>query len=257
MSQNDEIKIRALPRGGDKSNVKEKPRVELHAEKPQGSTGGKKRWIIYIVTASLAGLVAIPVVRSSQTGGAGRSSQLSGKAVRKVTQYKVTQSSGSTELSSLNARINDSVNRHLQDSEIKTAMMRHTREMENMQFRNARNEPNDADVSNLQENPSFGAHLESDGAAERVFEDLASDAVPVEPLVSDRINSRLANRKWLAEQERAEKIQFITSFVRSAYDRGYEVDIDQNLIVVGVHPVSTKRTLNINQVIDRLAKQGL
>lgn len=243
MSQNEDIKIRALPRGGDKPSTKAKPRVELQAEKTQASTGGKRRWIIYVVTASLATLVAIPVVRSSKP---------SSKPGRKV-----TATSGSTELSSTNARINDSVNRHLQDSEIKAAMMRHTREIENMQFRNARNEPNDADVSTLQDNSSFGVHLESDGAAERVFEDLASDTAPTEPLVSDKINSRLANRKWMAEQERAEKIQFISSFVRSAYDRGYEVEIDQDLVVVGVHPINTKKPLNINQVIDRLAKQGL
>ena len=72
--------------------------------------------------------------------------------------------------------------------------------------------------------------------------------------LADRISAKLANRKWMNEMERAERIQFISSFIRSAYDRGYEVDIDSNLVVVGVRPINRNRVLNIDQVIDRLAK---
>ena len=56
-------------------------------------------------------------------------------------------------------------------------------------------------------------------------------------LPADKINGRLANRKWINQMERAEKIQFLTSFVRTAYEHGYEVEIDANLIVVGVKRV--------------------
>jgi hypothetical protein len=56
------------------------------------------------------------------------------------------------------------------------------------------------------------------------------------------------------EMERAEKIQFISNFIRSAYDRGYEVEIDANLVVVGVKKINHNKVLDINQVIDRLAK---
>ena len=253
MGQNDEIQIRALPRGSEK--LKAESRSTSAAAKPAvqklkaTETKPPRRFVIYVGSAILAGLLISPL------------RYLRPNVRPPIPALTAAQNKKAhlREMSSLNARVNDEVNRHLQDSEIKSAMMRQAREMENSQFENARFEPNDTDIKKLHEDTMYDGPAESDTASQRVFEDLndserrvtSGDVSP-----ADKINARLANRKWMNEQERAEKIEFIRSFVRSAYDKGYEVEIDGNLVVTGIHPIKKNKILNINQVIDRLAKQG-
>lgn len=228
MENSGEIKIRALPRGDEvseqKKTVEDKP-------KPKKSP----RWIIYVGTVCLSLALLVGAFRHSE------------KAPHPT--------AGKVDLASTSGRINESVTRHLQETEIQREMMVRNREMENLPFKNAINEPSSDEYSELPDTHTYGVQMEGDDSAARVYEDLHGDPEHyADTLPVDKINARLANRKWLTEMERAEKIQFIGNFIRSAYDRGYEVEIDQNLIVTGVKKINRSKTLDINQVIDRLAK---
>ncbi|MGE4133702.1 MAG: hypothetical protein AB7F86_18845 [Bdellovibrionales bacterium] len=103
----------------------------------------------------------------------------------------------------------------------------------------------------------FGVQLEQESTMERIYEDLNgtartySDVSPAE-----RINSLLANRKWLNEMEKAERVTFVRNFIRDAFDKGYEVQLDQNLVVVGIRRITSPKQVNIDKVLERLASQG-
>jgi hypothetical protein len=140
-------------------------------------------------------------------------------------------------------------------AEVQAEMMRRNRELENAPFRSALKDKGDVETLPDVDTKGYGVSLDSDNSSERVFEDLDSNNQGYsDQLPADKINARLANRKWMHEMERTEKIQFISAFIRSAYDKGYEVEIDQNLVVVGVKKINQNKLLNIDQVIDRLAK---
>jgi hypothetical protein len=240
MDNSGEIKIRTLPRGNEKDGKKSEP-----TEKPK-TTNKPPRWIIYVGVAA----VALGAFTFLSKGPMTPKQELAAKAKAKK--------AGQMELASTNARINDNVTRHLQDAQIQRDLMKRTREMENAPFRAELVNLDEEETLDLpdQNTTTYGVQLDGDGAAERVFEDLDVNRGPrnADLLPGDKINARIANRKWLTEMERAEKIQFISNFIRSAYDRGYEVEIDQNLVVVGVKKINQNKILDINQVIDRLAK---
>jgi hypothetical protein len=230
----EEIKIRSLPRGNEKASQTEKPDPKAKAKDAK-----VPRWIIYVGTASALALVtlfALPKPKSSP-----------GAVSRAPVAMPVQEDAA--------------VDRYLQDAQLKQQMMVRKRELENMQFKSAlkTSEPDAEDFLALPEGErNLGVQMDADNSAERVFEDLNDAAInDGESLPAERINSRLANRRWVNELERRERIQFVTNFIRSAYDRGLEVEIDQNLVVVGVRKINQTRKVNINQVIDRLAKQGL
>ncbi len=225
MAKADDIKIRTLPR---------------QTEKKAADKEGKKpvRWIIYVGTTSAIFLATVMLLPTPAK-----------KSIPRSPQH---------DLASVSTHINDAVNRHLQDADIQTAMMKRKRMMENLAFKNAINEVNPDTIADLPEGRSYGVQMDSDESAERVYEDLNESPEQIaSTLPADKINSRLATRKWVNETERAERIQFVTNFVRSAYERGLQVEIDQNLVVVGVKRINPTQKVNINQVIDRLARQGL
>jgi len=232
-----EIKIRALPRKGeeDANRAIEKAAAEQSAK--------TRRWIVYAVTPVMF-IAAFALMFKP-----------SGKTHKSVAASKA-MANGKMDLASINARINDSVTRHLQDAEVQAEMMKRNRELENAPFRNALKDKSDQTLTLPDTDPKgYGVSLDSDNSDERVFEDLDSNSQGYsDTLPADKINARIANRKWMKEMEKNEKIQFISAFIRSAYDKGYEVEIDQNLVVVGVKKLPQNKLLNIDQVIDRLAK---
>jgi hypothetical protein len=234
-----EIKIRALPRSNEKDEANNSPSKDK-AAKPA------KRWIIYVCTSALliAAVGLLHKVKGPAKGAKGS-----------VAKAKLG-ADGKIDLASINARINNSVTRHMQDAEIQTEMLRRTREIENEPYSNAlANKDKDDESLPDVDSRNYGVQLEAESSAEKVFEDLNTNSLNYgDTLPGDKINARIANSKWLNELERAEKIQFISAFIRSAYDRGYEVEIDQNLVVIGVKKIRANKALDINQVIDRLAK---
>lgn len=229
MEKPSEFKIRTLPRG-------EKPKA--------GPSQPKKSWrdsVIYLALCVCI-LALVSLHDFSRQGSASRGKPKSGQVELSST-------------ASPRKRLDDSVTRHLQDAEIRRMMMTQKQEAENLALRQALREPNQDDIETLADTKGYGVRFDADESFERVYDDIHPDDVGRDPqsLPGDRINARLASRKWLNEMERAEKIRFLTAFLRSAYENGYELEIDSNLVVVGVKRVE-KRSVNINQVIDRLAK---
>jgi hypothetical protein len=253
MSDSTEIKIRALPRGSEKPNST--------SERKPGTKGPEKkatRWIVYVAIGSILAVTfvaAFHVLKNHATNLV----RFQARNVRTaVKPLKKAAKGEHTDLASVNGDINDSVTRHLQDAEIKHEMMVRSREVENEQFSGAINELNEGDVAALPDPQNFGVQFDAEDSAAKVYNDLNDDASHFSnSLPVDKINAHLAQHKWLNQSERAEKIQFVGNFIRSAYDRGYEVQLDENLMVVGVRKINNTKTVNIDQVIDRLAKEGL
>lgn len=224
MSQEQSVKIRTLPR-----STETKPKETPQAKKP--------RWIIYVGTASC--LMLLSVIASTHL------------TPKKPTARRATATAASTA-----PRAYDAVNRHLQEAAMKREMLMQTRQIENMKLEG---KPLDADLWAGQDSArSYGVQLDQENTIERVYEDLNEDRyeAPGEMLPADRINARLANRRWVNEYERAERVAFVRNFIRSAAERGYEVQLDQNLVVVGVRKISGTQKVNIDQVLNRLAQQG-
>lgn len=230
---NEEIKIRALPRGTEKSEKPEDKKKDTAKKAP--------RWIIYVSTTSAFLLLAVAF------HGPHRAKRMAARAKGKV------------DLASAEPKTTDTVTRHLQEAEIKREIMQREAELQNEPFnQQIKGMASEDEIATLPENRNFGVHLDSDDSADRVFDDLNVNSQGYDDrLPADKINARLANRQWANEEERRERIEFIGNFIRSAYERGYELEIDQNLVVVGVHRIPRDKKININQVIDRLAKQGI
>lgn len=227
--QASEIKIRTLPRSAGKNTSEDK--------KSQGKAF-LPRWIIYLGSLSLILLVSSFVLPQHF--------KAKSKGKPAVTHQ--------TDMSSIATSTN--VSRHLQESLMKAQVMRTQQTLDNM---NAPVVGKDLTGMMLEENPdrTYGVQLDSEDTADRLFKDLneRNEQNNYENLPDDRINARLANRRWLNQAEREERINFIRQFIRSAYDRGYQVEIDQNLVVVGVKKI-TEQKVSIDQVIDRMAQQG-
>jgi len=233
MSQDESIKIRTLPRKNEKKK-------EEKASEPKPAA---PRWIIYVGTTScllLAGVLFFdrPVEK---------------KAVKTVAvQPKIQQ----TDMASTAvARQNASVNRHLQESHMHQQLMIQAQMLENskMKTKDLR-----ADDYTLDSAKNYGIQFDQEDTADRVYDDLnANPKSFAETTPDEKINARLANRKWVNELERRERITFIKNFIKSAYDRGYEVEINENLVVVGVKRITEVKKLNIDQIVNKLAaKQG-
>lgn len=247
MESDSNINIRTLPRGrarpdAQRENASFDYLSDPEKSQPMGAAFGHPAWIYSIYTIGI-GLLLLGGYWSWTNAPEPRSAK--NRAV------------GSVEMASVGSRLNESINRHLRDTEIQSAVRRNARELENLKLRGPGGEMENLDYASLTENVNQGVQLETDRSAERIYDDLYTAPMETnEILPVDRINARLAKRKWLTERERAENIQFIKDIVLSAYAQGCEVQIDQNLMIVGCKPVNSVTRLNINQVIDRLAKQS-
>lgn len=229
MSQED-IKIRVVPRSNERPK---RPRVEEPVVENQAS-----KWIYVMGTlaASLWIFLMIPT-----------------KAPLVPPDEKRTISSLEPKKEEAHTRISASVERHLRESVLREEMIKRRLQIENSHM------PTDIASPEVSlEAQRLEPLMAQEKTHEQVFKDLDlnsqsySDRSP-----DDRINARLANRKWLNEVERSERINFVRNFIRSAYDRGYEVTLNENLVVVGVRKIKKDRAVSIDQIMDRMAKQGL
>ena len=243
LGQEQEIKIRTLPR----KNEKVVPSAK--SEQPKKQADSSSRWIIYLGAVSSVALFGL--VFTAKTGGPTKRAATAVAAAPAAKAAVMSQ-----DLSSVGTAADDLVNRHLQEAAMKREMMEQTRMLENM---NVQPVAVDADtyVPPQEERP-LGVQLDEEHTMEEIYKDInGSGAGYADFLPHDRINNRLANRRWVNEQERAERITFVRNFLKAAYDRGYEVQLDQNLVVVGVRRINRTEKLDIDQIIDRLAKQGI
>lgn len=145
---------------------------------------------------------------------------------------------------------------YVDEVRFKEEALRQRRELENMRLR-ASGQALDLEASAPEVPRPLGVTMDSENVADRLYGQLNDrPTLNVDSLPESRINARLEKNKWVNELDRQERVQFIRNFIKSAYDRGYEVQLDQNLVVVGVRPIQN-RTVSLDQAIDRVTKQGL
>lgn len=221
MGQDQGTKIRTIPRKNEKAKAKE----TATDAKPSAP-----RWIIYVGVTSVILLMATLF--------------LDLRPPAKVQK---------TEMASVRNAENEKVSRLLQESYMHRQLMVQAQQIENMKMKN---QDLKAEDYALDPNRTYGVQFDQEDSADRVYEDLNDRAnVDFERTPAEEISARLANRRWVNELERRERVTFVKNFVRSAYERGYEVQLDQNLVVVGVRKITENRKINIDQLIDKLAAQ--
>jgi hypothetical protein len=226
MGQDESIKIRTLPRKNEKK--KDEPSAETKPAPP--------RWIIYIGTTSAVLLAAVLYFDSPAM-----------TAKKQAAAKKIQQ----TEMASVAARQNEAVSRHLQESHMHRQLMVQAQQLENAKMKTTDLQADDYALDSAR---TYGVQFDQEDTAGNVYEDLnLNNKAYTELTPDDKINARLANRRWVNELEKRERITFIKNFIKSAYDRGYEVEINENLVVVGVKRVTETKKLNIDQIVDRIA----
>lgn len=233
MDQGTSIKIRTLPRP-------EKPEGQSSSPVHEPASRISPRALVNVGIVACCAVMTFMVVTTPN-----------GRKAKAPAPAKVH----SQDLTSVKApgTPNDLVAKYLQESQVKTEMLARARQLENL---NTRGEVS-ASSAEEYDPRRYGVQLDQEDSASKVFEDLHdNDAIPLELLPGDRINARLAKNKWTNELERNERVTFVREFIKSAYAKGYEVQLDQNLVVVGVKKI-TNQKVNIDQVLNKLAKQGM
>lgn len=226
MGTDPSIKIRTIPRSNEKQ-----------AFKPVSRSKRNLKWLIAAMLVAIGALGALATYHQQKSKK---------QVVRKSTARAATRTVAQQGLPG-----------QVHDTQLAEMMLKQRTALENQRTMGDRN---DRETDNLMlaepEERSLGVNFESENTSERVYEDLYGEKTGYkDTLPDDKINARLANRKWLNEVERAERLHFIKNFIRQAYDRGYEVELDQNLVVVGVKKLGSRK-VNIDEVLNRLAKQG-
>ena len=156
------------------------------------------------------------------------------------------------------ARNGASVTKYMHDTQIAELMMKRRTQLENQRTMGTKGSNDEMlALASDSDERGLGVQLDVENTSERIYEDLYGEKPTyADGLPEEKINNRLANRKWLNEMERAERLNFVKNFIRQAYDKGYEVQLDQNLVVVGVKRLNNTKQVNIDEVLNRLAKQG-
>jgi hypothetical protein len=234
MSQENDIKIRVLPRKEEKQAPQPTPAPE--AQDPSHG--------IYSAAAIACFAFAFVIIAPKMKASSAK--KPNAPAVQQTRKMDLSSTAAASDVEAL-------IDKNMQDTKLRQQMMIRSAEIENQQTRGS----GDLDQGIVYNDSDriLGVQLDQDQSTERVLADVNStNSAATEMTPADRINFKLANRQWNNDLDRAEKINYIRNFIRSAYERGYEVTIDQNLVVVGVKPINPNHKVNIDQVIDRLSK---
>lgn len=99
----------------------------------------------------------------------------------------------------------------------------------------------------------MGVELSQDPALDKVYQDLYGEpGANGEKSPEERISARLAERKWVHRFEKEEKKTFIRNFIAAAREAGYEVELNDDLIVTKVKPITSRPKISLEKVIDKL-----
>ena len=148
------------------------------------------------------------------------------------------------------------INRLVEDVKVKEDFLRQQRLLENLKSKDTGAGDVDPTATAPEQARSFGVQLDSENTADQMYSQLNERPVVTNDNTPDsRINAMLEKNKWLNQQEREERRQYVRNFIKTAYDRGYEVELDQNLQVMGVRPI-TNRRISLDQAIEKATRQG-
>lgn len=142
--------------------------------------------------------------------------------------------------------LNEVINRHMQDFELKKDIKRMHAELEweDNQAKMPSAIPEEGEKPQVMD-ASVYDH------ASKVYADLNPDEKGIRTVLpSERIQSKLANRQWLKEYDQETRRQYIYAFIDNMRKDGFNVKLNNNLEVVGVERFRPS-TLNLDQVIEK------
>jgi hypothetical protein len=145
------------------------------------------------------------------------------------------------------------VNRYLQEADARHAMEARNSELENKAT--ARSLGPDAAIV-PDSDRQLGVSLEQENTGEKVYNELYGNKNKGPMTPEDRIDLRLKEDQWMAVAERQERKQYIQNFLKEAYDAGYQIDLDENLVVVRVKRVTSRPKETLDKVLENLARRG-
>ncbi len=149
----------------------------------------------------------------------------------------------------------DMVNTFLKESQIQRKMEMHNRELENKVTTKPLGKE-DQIVEESDRTP--GVSLEMENREQKVYEDIygpeGKNRGPTSP--DDRIKMRIEQEQWLSQTQKQERKVYIQNFLKEAYDAGYAIELDDNLVVTRVRKVTSKPSQTLDKVLENLARKG-
>ncbi len=143
--------------------------------------------------------------------------------------------------------LNDQINKHLHDLELK----------KNLNKMNAQIEWEDSyselSATDSAEQEALPKHLDANvyDPASKVYEDLNPNEKGIRTVLpSERIQSKIANRRWVKEYDHEMRREYVYAFIDNMRRDGYEVRINENLEVVNVLKLRTPSS-SVDQAIEK------
>ncbi|MGE0764789.1 MAG: hypothetical protein AB7N80_16065 [Bdellovibrionales bacterium] len=126
------------------------------------------------------------------------------------------------------------INHHMQFTERKNELRALAMEIENFEL-GKRLKPGDLGTDDFQDHPAHNP-FESENVAGRVYRDLnpAGNRYDNPILPEDRVNSMLEQEQWVNKYDKKQTEAFVKSVRDKARAAGYELEINDQLQVVGV-----------------------
>lgn len=147
---------------------------------------------------------------------------------------------------------NKKVTRFMQDSQKKAELQNLKVEVENLRVK-----PDDLPAFMPLEGESvetrpLGVELSPDPSIEQVYSDLNSVKSDQFQTPEERISARIAEKKWLHEYKKMERKTYIQNFIEAARLAGYDIKIDDNLVVTEVRPLNNRPKVPLDKVLENL-----
>lgn len=142
--------------------------------------------------------------------------------------------------------------RYLQDSQKKAELQSLKVQMENLRASTTELPAFlPLEEGGVDERRVLGVELEPDPSMDRIYDELYGTSPGGKWMTpEERISARLAERKWLYNYEKEEKKMYIRNFIAAAREAGYEVQINEDLIVTHVRPLTSRPKVPLDKVIE-------
>lgn len=226
------FKIKVLPKKEGPTPIQSRS-AKKSSEKSHTdwTANGLKVFLLLIGVLALGGLYLINSQDPAKTNAVADPTGLQSPADKKLTQY-LQDGQKKAELQSLKVQVEN------QRAAISTEDLPAFLPLEGESIDRRRN---------------FGVELESDQSMDRIYDELYG-ASPGGKWMSpeERISARLAEKKWLYNYEKEEKKMYIRNFIEAARQAGYEVQINEDLIVTHVRPITSKPKIPLDKVLENL-----
>lgn len=227
------FKIKVLPKKGEAAPhaiKSRKAKKERRLKKGDSDSSGNHLGILFLVIG-LGAAGALYVLNNSNEGSRSKGQSVTNQANKKLTRY-------------------------LQDGQKKAELQSLEVQVENLRAFNSTGElpaflPLDEEKPEDQRN--LGVELEPDPSMDRIYDELYG-ASPGGKWMSpeERISARLAEKKWLYNYEKEEKKMYIRNFIEAAREAGYDIQINDDLIVTQVKPITSRPKIPLDKVIENL-----